>query len=150
MKCNFTSLEKPEVILSDVCDAVYDTKVTYKATIRSFLKHTFTKWKRGDNIIDITKPKYEGSSNVGYCPVLCINNVSKEDEDVYSIHVRNEWGYTPLSYKKLVVTGSKCHLFSSFELLAQVSLTDYSLPGVLLFVRLLTFSKFYYVSRTTA
>lgn len=71
-------------------------------------------WKRGEKIIDIDiiNPKYKGSSNVGNCPVLCINNVSKEDEDEYSIYVLNEWGYTELSYERLVVNGSKCHLLA--------------------------------------
>lgn len=106
-------IERPEVILSHVPKAVYDTKVVYKATIRSFINKTSTMWKRGEKIIDIKKPKYEGSSEVGNCPVLCINNVSEKDEDVYSILVRNEWGNTPLSYERLVVNGSKCHNFSS-------------------------------------
>lgn len=117
----FTLLERPDVILSHPPKAVYDTRVIYKATIRSFINNTSTVWKRGEQIIDIINPKYEGSSNVGNCPVLCINNVSREDEDVYSIYVLNEWGYTELSYERLVVNGSKCHIFSSPKLRTQMT-----------------------------
>lgn len=113
--------ERPDVILSHPPKAVYDTRVIYKATIRSFINNTSTVWKRGEQIIDIINPKYEGSSNVGNCPVLCINNVSREDEDVYSIYVLNEWGYTELSYERVVVNGSKCHIFSSPKLRTQMT-----------------------------
>lgn len=112
MICNFTLLESPEVITSYVPEAEYDTTVVYKATIRSCINDTLTMWKKGEKIIDIIKPKYKGSSNVGNCPVLCINNVSKKDEGVYSIHVRNKWGKTTFDYERLVVTWSKCHFFS--------------------------------------
>lgn len=112
MKCNFTFLESPEVIISYVPKAEYDTTVVFKATIRSFINDTFTMWKKGEQIIDIIKPKYKGSLNVGNCPVLCINNVSKIDEGVYSIHVRNKWGKTTFDYEKLIVTGSKCHFLA--------------------------------------
>lgn len=97
------------------------------------MKDTSTRWMKGDEIIDIAKSKYNGSSVVGNSPVLCINNVSKEDEDVYTIYVRNDW-YETSPKCRLVVIGSKCHLFGSPELRVQVSLTDYSLFSVRLSV----------------
>lgn len=123
MKSNSTLLEGPKVIISQKTEAVYDTDFMFKASIRSFMKDTSTMWMKGDEIIDITKSKYSGSSVVGNSPVLCSNNVSKEDEDVYTIYVRNEWDETSPKWR-LVVTGSKCHIFGSPELRAQVSLTD--------------------------
>lgn len=133
MKSNSTLLEGPEVSICHETEAVYDTDFMFKASIRSFMKDTSSMWMKRDEIIDITKSKYNGSSVVGTCPVLCINNVSKEDEDVYTIYVRNKWDETSPKCR-LVVTGSKCHLFGSPELRAQVSLTDYSLFGVRLSV----------------
>lgn len=133
MKSNSTLLEGPEVSISHETEAVYDTDFVFKASIRSFMKDTSTMLMKGDEIIDINKSKYNGSSVVGNSPVLCIKNVSKEDEDVYTICVRNEWDETSLKCR-LVVTGSKCHLFGSPELRAQASLTDYSLFGVRLSV----------------
>lgn len=135
MKNNFNFLEGPEVSLCNapVSVAVYDTEFMFKASVRSFMKDTSTMWIKGDEIIDITMSKYNGSSVVGNSPVLCINNVSKEDEDEYKIYAHNEWDEASLKCR-LVVTGSKCHLFSSFELRAQVRLTDYSLSGARLSV----------------
>lgn len=133
MKSNSTLLEGPEVSISHETEAVYDTDFMFKASIRSFMKDTSTRWMKGNEIIDIAKSKYNGSSAVGNSPVLCINNVSKEDEDVYTINVRNDWDETSPKCR-LVVTGSKCHLFSSPQLRVQVSLTDRSLFSVCLSV----------------
>lgn len=100
-------LEKPGVDFNTEAEAVYDTKVVFKATIRSFLKRTRIIWRKGMTIIDIKMPKYEGSSDVGSNPVLCINNVNEKDEDVYQIDVNNEWGTTTRSSNRLKVIGSK-------------------------------------------
>lgn len=86
--------------------AVYDTMVKYEASIRSFIKKTSTEWRKGGETIDTDSPKYKGSSTAGCHPVLCINNVNEEDEDVYTIHVSNKWGETTLN-KRLVLTKSK-------------------------------------------
>lgn len=133
MKFNSTLLEGPEVSISHETEAVFDTDVMLKASIRSFMKDTSTMWMKGDKKIDITMSKYNGSSVVGNCPVLCINNVSEEDEAMYAIYVRNEWDET-CPECRLVVTGSKCHFFSSPELRARVNLTDYFLFSVRLSV----------------
>lgn len=86
--------------------------VKYKASVRSFIDHTKTIWKKGGAIIDIRNRKYEGSSNVGNSPVLCINNVNEEDEDVYTIVVSNDWGKTSLDFERLVLT--KSNFFQDF------------------------------------
>lgn len=85
---------------------MYDTLVKYEASIRSFIKHTSTVWKKGGKTININSPKYKESSAAGCHPVLYIHNVNEEDEDVYTIHVSNKWGETTL-YKKLDLIGSK-------------------------------------------
>lgn len=85
---------------------MYDTLVKYEASIRSFIKHTSTVWKKGGKTININSPKYKESSAAGCHPVLYIHNVNEEDEDVYTIHVSNKWGETTL-YKKLALIGSK-------------------------------------------
>lgn len=52
------------------------------ATIRSYPKYTSVIWKKGEECIDITQPKYDGSSVGGDSPVLCINN-TKEEEGMF-------------------------------------------------------------------
>lgn len=60
---------------------------------------------KGKEPIDISQPKYIGSLNYGECPVLQINNIKKEDEDIYSIAVRNELGEETCSNGTLKVVG---------------------------------------------
>lgn len=67
-------------------------------------------------IIDINMPKYEGSSDVGNSPVLCINNVNEKDEDVYRIDVINEWGTTTRISNRLKVIGSKNSLYFFYRI----------------------------------
>lgn len=50
-----------------------------------------------------TISKYCGSSKDGEHPVLCINNVKKEDEDVYGIEVHDELGKGTCEIEQLVV-----------------------------------------------
>lgn len=61
---------------------------------------------KGENAIDITLLKYAGSSIVGDCPVLYINNIKEEDGGDYTIKVQNEKGIETCS-RKLVVIGGK-------------------------------------------
>lgn len=99
------------VTLDQVFEALYGTCVEFKARIQSFPKHgavIWKKWEDGKNEhIDITHPKYIGSSIVGDCPVLCINNASKGDEDFYSVEVYNALGTRICKSEKLKVTGGK-------------------------------------------
>lgn len=49
-------------------------------------------WRKGNEIIYIYQLKYKGSLNISDYFVLIINNVVKEDEDVYLIEVKNDFG----------------------------------------------------------
>lgn len=60
---------------------------------------------KGEEPIDIFQPKYIGSLNYGDRPVLKINNVKKEDKDIYSIKVSNELGEETSSNGILKVVG---------------------------------------------
>lgn len=62
-------------------------------------------WKKGKKQINITLPKYAGSSDVGDRPILCITNVEEEDKDVYTIEVQNASGKGICSEKLLVLGG---------------------------------------------
>lgn len=94
------------MIFNPASEAAYDTMFEYEASIRSFIRNTSTEWRKGGAKIDTETSKYEGSSTAGCHPVLCINNVNEKDEDVYTIHVSNEWGDTTLD-KKLALSKSK-------------------------------------------
>lgn len=96
----------PEVVLNEGPSAVLNECVEFKATIRSFPKHHSVLWKKDDDPIDITLPKYKGSSDVGDCPLLCINNIKEEDEAAYTIEVQNECG-KGIDTEKLKVIGGK-------------------------------------------
>lgn len=96
------------VTLDQVSEALYGTCVEFKAKIRSYPKHDNVIWKKGkDKEINITQPKYMGSTILGDCPVLCINNASKDDEDIYSVEVSNELGKDVCKSEKLKVIGGK-------------------------------------------
>lgn len=77
------------------------------AMIRSYPKHNRVIWMKGEEPIDISQPKYIGSLDIGDRPVLQINNVKKEDKDVYSIKVNNEIGEETCSNGILEVAGGK-------------------------------------------
>lgn len=94
-----TFQEPPNVTLEEVPEALYDESVQFRATVRSFATKTCVIWKKGNEIIDIQQPKYVGSSDIGDYPVLIINYVTKEDEDVYSIEVENDFGKRKRSQK---------------------------------------------------
>lgn len=49
-------------------------------------------WTKGNQRININDPKYEGSTETGDDPVLCINNAIEEDNDIYTIEVENPLG----------------------------------------------------------
>lgn len=102
-KCNVLYSDKPTVILKGKSKAKYDETVEYRATIRCSSKQTRVTWKKGKNDIDIKLSKYCGSSKDGEHPVLYINNVKKEDEDVYGIEVHDELGKGTCEIEQLVV-----------------------------------------------
>lgn len=85
--------------------ANFNKHAEIQATIRSFPKHDCVTWKKGEKTIDLSLPKYAGSSDVGDRPVLCINNIEEEDEDVYTIEVRNKLGKGTCSRKMEIIGG---------------------------------------------
>lgn len=64
----------------------------FEARIRGFPKHHSVLWMKGNQHININDPKYEGSTETGDDPVLCINNAIEEDNDIYAIEVENRLG----------------------------------------------------------
>lgn len=93
--------------LNEVPELFYGDCLEFKGKIRSFPKHTRVIWMKGDEEIDITQPKYKGSSDVGDCPLLCINDVNTEDQVEYTIQVYNELGMGMCKSEKLIVIGGK-------------------------------------------
>lgn len=56
--------------------------------------------------IDITLPKYDGSTDTGNFPVLCIKNVQKKnDEGTYTIVVHNKLGEGKHNDKLVIIEG---------------------------------------------
>lgn len=70
-------------------------------------------WKKGEDPIDITLPKYAGSSVDGDSPVLCINNVEEEDGADYTIEVQNEMGKA-IGSRTVQVLGGKINRMSVY------------------------------------
>lgn len=83
----------PLVTLNRIPSTVSNECVEIKATIRSFPQHDRVTWKKNREKIDITLPKYDGSTDIGNSPILCIKNVQKRnDEGIYTIIVHNKLG----------------------------------------------------------
>ena len=64
--------------------------------------------------INLEEPKYIGSTCQGDNPVLCINEVTKDDEAVYTIEAENEFGKGRCCSEKLEVIGGKLILNNQF------------------------------------
>lgn len=60
---------------------------------------------KGKKYIDITQPKYEGSTDIGDSPILCINHIDRGDAARYKIKVHNDVGTSTCKIKKLEVNG---------------------------------------------
>lgn len=103
--CSFSSAGHPEVAIKEVPSTCPHDCVKIIATVRSYPKHTSVVWKKGERCIDINQPKFDGSSVVGDCPFLCINNTKEEDGDVYTIEVQNEFGKGTSSEELFVIGG---------------------------------------------
>lgn len=102
----FVFLGPPEVILSDLPESLYNECIQIKASIRSFPKYSRVIWFKGEEQIDIDQPKYEGSFHRADFSVLCINNITKEDEFEYTINITNDFGNINCSSNPLKVVGS--------------------------------------------
>lgn len=75
------------------------------ATIRGFPKKYEITWKKDNQKLNTTDPKYKGTKNDDRHPVLHINNIKKEDEGIYTIEVNNEMGKGQSSITLVVVKG---------------------------------------------
>lgn len=96
---------RPFVSLTQESPAFFNECVQLKAAIRSFPKHESVKWMKGKKYIDITQPKYEGSTDIGDSPILCINHIDRGDAARYKIKVHNDVGTSTCKIKKLEVNG---------------------------------------------
>lgn len=110
----------PEVFMSDLPESVYNECVQIKASIKSFPKYNCVSWFKGEEEIDIAQQKYEGSFHGADFSVLCINNVTKEDESDYTIKITNDLGNVNCSSNPLKVVGGISFLefvyLNSFDL----------------------------------
>lgn len=93
-------------------EAFLDTSVRFRAGIRGFPTRYDIIWKKDNQKIYITDPKYEGSENEGNSAVLEINDVKKEDEGTYTIEVHNELGKGESSLELVVVKGKIYLIFN--------------------------------------
>lgn len=101
----------PQVTLNEEHSAVFNKCAKITAAIRSYPKHNSAIWKKGEDPIDITLPKYAGSSVDGDSPVMCINNVEEEDGADYTIEVQNEKGKA-IGSRTVQVLGGKINRMS--------------------------------------
>lgn len=93
----------PEVTLIQTQPAIACVK--FEAKIRCFPKPQGVLWKKGNEYININTPKYEGSTESGDNPVLCLNDVKEEDIDLYTIEVNTSSGIKKSSQKLEVLKG---------------------------------------------
>lgn len=75
------------------------------AKIRGFPKKYEITWKKDNQELNITDPKYKGTNNDDRHSDFNINNIEKEDEGTYTIEVNNEMGKGQSSIKLVVVKG---------------------------------------------
>lgn len=63
-----------------------------EAKFRGFQNHQVVLWKKDNQQININYSKYDGSTDSGDNPVLCINDAMEEDNGLYSIEVHTPSG----------------------------------------------------------
>lgn len=91
--------------LSKVPLALTNTSVRFKATIKNVRNHHTVIWMKGNQRINITDSKYEGSTENGENPVLSIKNITEEDSDTYTIEVENQLGTERCTQRLEVIEG---------------------------------------------
>lgn len=112
---------------------IYNERFELQVTIRSFPKHRQINWFKGSKVLDINQFKNYKSSCNGDTAVLCIEHVTKDDENIYRVEVWNDLGKSTSENITLKVVGGKlffpeyihCHdaiwLFSkTFKALVQM------------------------------
>lgn len=98
-------LECPVVRLQSVPRATSHECVKYKVTINSLTPYSKIVWWKGSTVIDLNDPKYKGSTSDDDNAVLQIDEVTKEDEDIYTVDVYNDFGKWSSSSERLEVAG---------------------------------------------
>lgn len=78
-----------ERCLRYVTEVVIHGCVEFKASIWNFPEPWDIVWMQDGKVLQLDNEKYEGSSFDGKNPVLCIKNVRKQDEGIYTIKVKN-------------------------------------------------------------
>lgn len=107
-----SSSGSPIVTLIKEVKAYLDRSVRLSAWIRGFPKKYEVIWKKDNQKLYITDPKYKGSENYSSSAVLEINDVQNEDEGTYTIEVHNELGKGQGSLKLVVVKGKIYLIFN--------------------------------------
>lgn len=106
-----SSSGSPIVTLRKNVKAYLDGSERLTARIQGFQKKYEIIWKKNNQNLYLTNPKYKGSENYENYAVLNINNVKKEDEGTYTIEVNNELGKGQSSIKLVVVKGKICLIY---------------------------------------
>lgn len=105
-----TFVESPWVTLNQT---LYFGCVMLTAKVQNFkeIKVIDVSWNKDNKRIDIRQQKYEGSTKDSSCPVLYVNNVKKEDEGVYSVEVKTQYGKGICSQNLIAPEGKFYPLF---------------------------------------
>lgn len=95
--------------ISHVTKVIYNDRLELRATIRSFPKHGKINWFKGSTVLDLSQSKYDKSlsSYEGNKTVLCINEVTEDDEGIYKVEVYNDLGKGTSENVTLKVIGGK-------------------------------------------
>lgn len=91
--------------LNKVPLALTGTSVKFRATIKNIPELQKVLWMKGNQRININDLKYEGSTETGDNPVLCIKNIILEDSDMYRIKVENQLGTEQCRQRLEVIEG---------------------------------------------
>lgn len=93
--------------LRNVTKVIYNERFELQVTIRSFPKHWKINWFKGSKVLDISQFKNYKSSCNGDTAVLCIEHVTKDDENIYRVEVWNDLGKSTSENITLKVIGGK-------------------------------------------
>lgn len=104
--------------LNRIPSTVSNECVEIKATIQSFPQHDRVTWKKNREKIDITLPKYDGSTDIGNSPILCIKNVQKRnDEGIYTIIGEGNDNSKSVIIEGMIHIKNKCSTCSSVAII---------------------------------
>ena len=98
---------KERTNFTNVAKVKYYEHFELQAKIRSFPKYLQIRWYKGSTVLDISRLKNYESSCKGDKAVLCIKNVTKDDEDIYRVEAVNGLGEGKSNAITLKVIGGK-------------------------------------------